>query len=69
MLLLGQAEPEKRRQFAGEYRQARRNLSCHTVFFLRSPYFDRKERLRDLLLVLGLYRLVRPFFHKEAQSL
>ncbi len=69
MLLLSQAEPEKRRQFAGEYRQARRNLSCHTVFFLRSPYFDRKERLRDLLLVLGLYRLVRPFFHKEAQSL
>lgn len=69
MLLLGQAEPEKRRQFAGEYRQARRNLSRHTAFFLSSPYFDRKERLRDLLLVLGLYRFVRPFFHKEAQSL
>ena len=66
LLVLDQAEPETRRQFAGEYRQARRELRKHTSFFLTSSWFGNQERLRDLLLVLGLYRLLRPVFHKSA---
>lgn len=66
LLVMDQAEPETRRQFAGEYRQARRELRKHTFFFLTSSWFGNQERLRDLLLVLGLYRLLRPVFHKSA---
>lgn len=65
LLLLDQAEPEARQRFAGEYRQARRELRKHTRFFLTSPYFGGQERLRDLLLALGLYRRLRPMLHRK----
>lgn len=65
LLLLDQADPETRQRFAGEYRQARRALRKHTGFFLTSPYFGKQERVRDLLLVLGLYRRMRPLLHRD----
>lgn len=65
LLLLDQAEQTTRQRFAGEYRQARKELQKHTGFFLTSPYFGRQERVRDLLLVLGLYRVLRPLLHRD----
>ena len=65
LLLLDQAEADTRQRFAGEYRQARKELRKHTGFFLTSPYFGTQERIRDLLLVLGLYRVLRPLLHRD----
>ena len=65
LLLLDQAGAEDRQRFGGEYRQARKELRKHTHFFLTSPYFGKQERIRDLLLVLGLYRLLRPILHRK----
>lgn len=64
LLLLDQAKPEVRVQFSPKYREARRELGKFAGFILRSPYFGTKERIRDLLLILNLYRLLRPVFHR-----
>ena len=64
LLLLEQAERDVRQQFAAEYRHARKELKQHTLFFLKSPYFGKKEKVTNLLLNLGLYRLLRPIFHR-----
>ena len=64
LLRLSQAEPEVRKQYAGEYRHARRELAKHWRFFLTCPWLTMQERITDLLLVLGLYRLLRPLFHR-----
>ena len=42
----------------------RRALAKHTGFFLTAPGFSFQERVTDLLLVLGLYRLLRPLLHR-----
>jgi len=65
LLRLEQSEEAVRERFAGEYRHARKELKKHTGFFLRSPYFGKKEKITDLLLNLGLYRHLRPIFHRE----
>ena len=64
LLRLSQAEPEIRQKYADEYRKARRELAKHWTFFLTCPWLSMRERVTDLLLVLGLYRLLRPLFHK-----
>ena len=64
LLLLEQSEAEVRQQFAAEYRHARKELKKHTLFFLKSPYFGKKEKITNLLLNFGLYRLLRPIFHR-----
>lgn len=64
LLLLDQAKPEVRNQFMDQYRNARKELGKFTGFILHAPYFGTKERIRDLLLILGLYRLARPVFHR-----
>jgi len=65
LLLLEQSEEDVRRQFAVEYQHARKELKKHTAFILKSPYFGKKEKITDLLLNLGLYRILRPIFHRE----
>ena len=65
LLNLEQAEEEVRTKFAEEYRFARKELKKHTVFILKTPYFGKKEKITDLLLNLGLYRTLRPIFHRE----
>ncbi|MDY3225385.1 MAG: glycosyltransferase [Candidatus Faecousia sp.] len=64
LLRLAQAEPGIRKQYAGEYAKARRELAKHWTFFLTCPWLTMQERVTDLLLVLGLYRLLRPLFHR-----
>lgn len=65
LLLLEQAETEVRQQFADRYCHARKELKKHTLFILKCPYFGKKEKITNLLLNLGLYRLLRPIFHRE----
>lgn len=65
LLLLEQAEETVRKEFAAEYCHARKELRKHTVFIITSPYFGKKEKITDLLLNLGLYRMLRPLFHRE----
>ena len=64
MLVLGQTDRQTRKAYAGEYRKAHWALARQTGFLLTSPYLQSRERLRDLLLVLGLYRLLRPVLHR-----
>lgn len=56
---------DARRKFAGEYQHAKAELSKHILFFCTSPYFSAQERVRNLLLVSGVYRVLRPVFHKS----
>ena len=65
LLLLEQAGPEVRKKFAQEYRHARKELRKHTAFILKYPRFGKKEKITGLLLDLGLYRTLRPIFHRE----
>ncbi len=41
--------------FRGEYQACKRELTKELPFFLSSPLFSKKEKLHDLLLVLGLF--------------
>ena len=65
LLNLEQADASVRERFASQYRNARKELKKHTTFFLQSPYFGKKEKITNLLLNLGLYRSLRPIFHRE----
>lgn len=53
------------RKFSADYQHAKAELSKHILFFCTSPYFSTQERVRNLLLVFGLYRVLRPVFHKH----
>lgn len=64
LLLLEQSNGEAREKFRQEYRAARGDLRKFTGFILKSSYFGKKERITDILLILGLYRLLRPIFHR-----
>ena len=64
LLLLVQSEADVRRQFSSEYCHARKELRKHTVFILRCSWFGKKEKITNILLNLGLYRLLRPIFHR-----
>ena len=64
MLLLSQSDRQTRKRYETQYRDARRALAKHTGFFLTAPGFSFRERVTDLLLVLGLYRLLRPLLHR-----
>lgn len=68
MLLLDTAEPSVRDQYRQSYRQLRRQLREHTGFILRCAYFTKKEKLTDLLLILGVYRTLRPIFTKDGKK-
>lgn len=64
LLLLDQADSETRETFWQEYCSGRKNLRKFAGFILKSKYFGKKERITDILLILGLYRLLRPIFHR-----
>lgn len=65
LLLLELADKDVRVRFAEEYRHARKELRKHTGFILKCPYLGKKEKIRDILLNLNLYRTLRPIFHRE----
>lgn len=64
LLLLSQSDKATREKYRTRYADARRELRRHTGFFLTAPGFSFQERVTDFLLVLGLYRLVRPLLHR-----
>jgi len=64
LLLLDQSRDEVRTKFSAQYGHARKELQKFTGFILKSSYFGKQERITDLLLVLGLYRHLRPLFHR-----
>lgn len=64
LLLLDQGTEELRSRFFDQYKSSRTALREHTLFILRSPYFGGKERVRNLLLILGLYRPLWRLSHK-----
>jgi len=68
LLMLETASEEERRAYAGQYRQLRRELRKHTAFVLKNSWLDKRERIRDLLLILGVYRPLRPFFTRDRQE-
>lgn len=64
LLLLDQEREEVRIRFLKQYRSSRKALREHTWFILHSPYFGRKERIRNLLLIVGLYRPLWCLSHR-----
>lgn len=64
LLLLEQSPAQVRKEFASRYLHARKELRKFTGFILTGPYFGKKERITNLLLILGMYRLLRPIFHR-----
>lgn len=65
LVMLSQMDKETRKQYANVYRKLRRELSKHWRFLLTCPWLSTQERITDILLVLGLYRILRPLFHRN----
>jgi len=68
MLLLDSGDGATRKKYLDRYITIRRQLRQHTFFILKSPYFGKKEKITNLLLVLGLYRFLKPLFTKQNRS-
>lgn len=64
MLLLDTAEEEIRKQYLPRYRLLRKQLKEHAGFICRCPWISKKDKVTDLLLIAGVYRMLRPIFHK-----
>ena len=64
LVTLEQAQKEVGREYTDQIRSARRELGRFTGFILKSPWFGMQERITNLLLILNLYRLLRPLFHR-----
>lgn len=65
LLLLDSGDKNTREKYLSRYRELHRQLRQHTFFILKSPWFGKKEKITDLLLVLGLYRTLKPVFTKQ----
>jgi hypothetical protein len=63
-LMLEQSDADTRKHYAAQCRQTRKELAKHLSFILRCSRFGRQEKITDLLLILGLYRRLRPLFHR-----
>lgn len=68
MIRILRADEASRRRFWPRYRNARRELGKHTLFFLTYSRFSTLERVRNLLLALGLYSVLRPLFTKDTRK-
>ena len=68
LLLLDTASADARKIYQARYARLRRQLAEHMGFVCRCPWFGKREKITDLLLVLGLYRTLRPIFTKEAKK-
>ncbi len=67
LLLVLETSGEKAR-FPEEYQAAKKELGKHTSFLLTSPYLGKRERLTDLLLILGWYGPLRKLYHKGTKA-
>ena len=63
-LMLEQADADIRKIYTEQRRQTRKELGKQIFFVAKSSRFGKQEKITDLLLVLGLYRLLRPLFHR-----
>ena len=45
-------------------KQTRRELAKHLSFILKCGRIGKQEKITDFLLVLGVYSLLRPLFHR-----
>lgn len=59
------ASPEDQARFRKICRSERKELRKHSLFLLTSPFFGKRERIADLLMAFGLYRVLRPIFSRE----
>lgn len=64
LLMLDQGAPESREKYAREVSEARKELRKFAGFVLKSRRFGKKEAVTDILLMLNLYRALRPIFHR-----
>lgn len=67
MLLLDTSEEPVRWKYADRYAELQKQLAQHTAFVVKCPWFTKKEKVTDLLLILGAYRYLRPIFTKGSQ--
>lgn len=65
LLVLDLADAETRKKYADRAKQARKELKAFTGFILKCKRFGKKEAVTDILLMLNLYRAVRPVFHRR----
>lgn len=63
-IVLEQAEKPIRQQYAPQRRQTRRELAKHLSFIFQCSRIGKQEKITDFLLVLGIYALLRPLFHR-----
>ena len=68
LLLLDTSDAQTRKKYKTPYARLRSQLAKHTGFLCSCPWFGKKEKITDLLLVLGLYRTLRPIFTKETKK-
>lgn len=59
------ASAEDHKKFRKACEQERRELRRHILFFLTCPMFGQKEKITDLLLALGAYRMLHGIFTKN----
>lgn len=63
-IVLEQAGDDIRQKYAPQRKQTRKELAKHLFFILKSGRFGKQEKITDVLLVLGVYSLLRPLFHR-----
>ena len=64
LLSLDIAGPSVRKAYCQQYSASRKSLAEHFSFIVKSPLFGKQERLTDILLILGIYRYLRPIYHR-----
>lgn len=65
LLTLEQAEKADRVHYARQAKSARRELRTHLGFIMTCTDMGVQEKVTDLLLAAGCYRLLRPIFHRK----
>lgn len=64
LLRLDHASPDIRKAYRKEYGDARRELAKHWKFILSCSWLTMQQRVTDILLIVNLYHILRPLFHK-----
>lgn len=59
------ASEEDRNAFRALCEECRRDLRSHGGFIVTCSLFSPKEKITDLLLAFGLYRMLRPVFSRQ----
>ena len=57
------ADAVTRKKFKARCRACRAELRKHLAFVMKHPAYGKKDRIKLLLLAVGLYRYLRPVYH------